>query len=161
MARNALGKVPRRADWHPTAEACLGASQASFEPLRESPEGGRRRGVGEAVQLFPKQLLWRGSDSLVWGQLLLLSQDGRPGEAWAYFFTFWARDLSEQVRNGRRIHVDRFSARTVDSEPERPLVNTFVESQTIASTSSLFSFNLLKSIDSPTIGLSSIFQSPV
>ena len=33
----------------------------------------------------------------------------------AYFLTFLARDLSQQVRNGRRIDVDRFSARTVDS----------------------------------------------
>ena len=40
-----------------------------------------------------------------------------PGGFGAYFFTFLARDLSEQVRNGRRIHVDQFSARTVDSGP--------------------------------------------
>ena len=33
------------------------------------------------------------------------------------FITFLVRDLSQQVRNGRRIHGDRFSGRTVDSGP--------------------------------------------
>ena len=40
-----------------------------------------------------------------------------PGGFWAYFFTFLVQDLSQQVRNGRRIHGDRFSGRTVDSGP--------------------------------------------
>ena len=40
-----------------------------------------------------------------------------PGGFWAYFLTFLARDLSQQVRNGRRIHMDRVSAQTVDSGP--------------------------------------------
>ena len=41
----------------------------------------------------------------------------QPGGFWAYFFTFLVQDLSQQVRNGRRIHGDRFSGRTVDSGP--------------------------------------------
>ena len=45
------------------------------------------------------------------------SRDRQPGDFWAYFLTFFARDLSEQVQNGRRIHGDRFSSQTDDSGP--------------------------------------------
>ena len=41
---------------------------------------------------------------------------------------------------------------TVDSEPDLPAVNTFVESQTIANTSVLSFSNLLKLIGFPNIG---------
>ena len=51
---------------------------------------------------------------------------------------------------------------TVSSEPDLPTVKIFVESQTMARTPSLpICFNLSMSIFLPTIGFSSIFQSPV
>ena len=51
---------------------------------------------------------------------------------------------------------------TVDSEPDLPTEKILVESQTMASTPSLpICCNLSISIFLPTIGFSSIFQSPV
>ena len=51
---------------------------------------------------------------------------------------------------------------TSNSEPDRPALKTFVESQIIARTpSSPISFNLFEFISSPIKGFGSTFQSPV
>ena len=51
----------------------------------------------------------------------IITSHAAPGsDTWRFggiLLTFLARDLSQQVRNGRRIHGDRISGRTVDSGP--------------------------------------------
>ena len=67
-----------------------------------------------ALHELPKQRLQHGPSNFH-KDLMLVTHS--PGGFWVYFLTFLARDLSEQVRNGRRIHGDQFSGRTVDSGP--------------------------------------------
>ena len=64
------------------------------------------------LSVFQKGCLGRTGPKfgLGFGFLLLILAFGG-----AYFFdVFWPQDLSEQVRNGRRMNVDQFSARTID-----------------------------------------------
>ena len=88
----------------------------------------RRWLVAVGEHLWPLPLIWLATvlEMLALkGCFRFLPIDGSPGRSWTYFFISLVRNLSEQVRNGRRIHGDQFSGRTIDFGPISDHVGCF------------------------------------